>query len=220
MKKLILILLFIILSSFCYSLSWYDIETPIFAFSIEYCYVDKDCEWYSVITEQPNYYDTTSANITINNVTHQMEMLQKGIFKYNNTYNESGILLGCTQFYNNSLVGTYCETKQIKEDNMTTWNFLAIFIALMFFIWVLKFVYEQFKEKYGTKTFLIIFMLMTALLIVFSSVSFLNGNSTEIGMDLFKQNVLYLFYIFVACGLSWAVIYFVMFLARYFGWNK
>lgn len=106
-----------------------------------------------------------------------------------------------------------------KNDVASILGFFGIFIALIFFAWVMKFTYEQLDKKYGVKLFLLVIMLMIGLLTIFASISFLNGKDMISGMDNFTLNVTIIIGIFVVSGLTYAVIMFIRMLAKFFGWK-
>ena len=197
-KNILYLILIVILSSL--------------AFSNEECYINSNCAWYSVITYQPNYYDSDSANITIDNVTHQMQMLQKGIFIYNDTYNMSGVYLGCTQFFNNSvLVGTECETKIIKDGTMTNdvFSFALIIATIFLTIWVLKYLADNLKTEHDIlKGLLVLTMILLVILALFISFFMLSGTFSN-SIDNLKSNIILIMTIFTSCIVGYILYYFM-----------
>ena len=198
-KYTILMLCFLFILPLCYSQ--------------EECFIGKPCVWYSVITEQPDYLNATYANITLlpENVTLQMDKITKGIFKYNITYNTTGIKAGCTQFYTTVLVGTICDGKEVKEDTMISdiLSFALIIFTIFLTIWVLKFVIESLQPEHDILKGLLILMIILLLVFgIFISFFMLNGTFAH-SIDNLKSNILLIMTIFVMCIVGYILIYFM-----------
>jgi len=119
------------------------------------CTSGQECTWYAYITYQPDFYNVSTINITIENASgdyiinnQAMTKLDTGKYSYDTILNDSGNYLGCAEYYNSTgKIYTNCESKEVRGDKM------LINISILLIIIVIGFLFALFAEYSKNKSY-------------------------------------------------------------------